>query len=52
VSRDAEYCRSKAAQYEREAKLATNKILRDFLSLMSDQWRIAAAGFELAAKKR
>ena len=46
VHRDAEYCWSKAAQYEREAKLATDKIMRAFFYRMSDQWRIAAQGFE------
>jgi hypothetical protein len=42
MHRGADYCRSKAVEYERRAQEATDEIIRRFLYWMRDNWMIAA----------
>ena len=45
-----DYCRSKAAEYERRAKEATDKGIHTFLCRMRDNWVAAAKDFERVGK--
>jgi len=47
MHRGTDYCRSKAAEYERRAQEATDESTRRFLYSMRDNWMIAAKGLEI-----
>jgi hypothetical protein len=47
MHRGADYCRSKAVEYERRAQEATDETIRRFFCLMRDNWMIAAEGLEI-----
>jgi hypothetical protein len=46
MDRGADYCWSKAAEFKQWAEEATDECTRAFLSMMSENWTIAASGFE------
>jgi hypothetical protein len=48
---EADYCRSKAAEYERRAQEATDESTRRILYWMRDNWMIAAEGLEIKRGK-
>ena len=51
MHRGADYCRSKAVEYERRAQEATDEGIRRFFYLMRDNWMIAAEGLEIERDK-
>jgi hypothetical protein len=46
MERETDYCRRKAAEYERRAQEAADKDIRTFLCRMRDNWVEAAKDFE------
>jgi hypothetical protein len=50
LDRNADYCRRKAAECEREAGSATDETMRAYLCMMRDQWLIVAEAFESTDK--
>jgi hypothetical protein len=51
LDRDGNYCRTQAFEYKRKADETTDECTRNFLLLMSEQWLMAAEGFESTNKK-
>jgi hypothetical protein len=51
MNRGADYCRSKALEYERRAEEATDEAIRRFFLLMRDNWKLAAKGLEIERGK-
>jgi hypothetical protein len=50
MERETDYCRRKAAEYERRAQEAADKDIRTFLCRMRDNWVEAAKDFERVGK--